>query len=206
MKRSLCCQAGLFTFYVGVETDLPETFLVDLSQVFFHSQQCGISASDVKKLEDAGFHTIEAVAYAPKKELLNIKGISEAKAEKILVSCSLITSLIFTCMQLADTFLQSNLHLLTYQLVQGQSRPDQLGVKCLAQRHNGGNCVHYLHQLAVHQCHMLRWSALQGEAAKLVPMGFTTATEFHQRRAEIIQISTGSKELDKLLQGESGGK
>ena len=41
----------------------------------------------------------------------------------------------------------------------------------------------------------------QTEAAKLVPMGFTTATEFHQRRAEIIQISTGSKELDKLLQG-----
>lgn len=33
-------------------------------------------------------------------------------------------------------------------------------------------------------------------------MGFTTATEFHQRRAEIIQISTGSKELDKLLQGQ----
>ncbi|KAM7367520.1 hypothetical protein PAMP_013811 [Pampus punctatissimus] len=87
-------------------------------------EQCGISASDIKKLEDAGFHTIEAVAYAPKKELLNIKGISEAKADKILT-----------------------------------------------------------------------------EAAKLVPMGFTTATEFHQRRAEIIQISTGSKELDKLLQG-----
>lgn len=48
-------------------------------------QQCGINANDIKKLEDAGFHTIEAVAYAPKKELLNIKGISEAKAEKILV-------------------------------------------------------------------------------------------------------------------------
>jgi len=43
--------------------------------------------------------------------------------------------------------------------------------------------------------------SFQAEAAKLVPMGFTTATEFHQRRAEIIQISTGSKELDKLLQG-----
>ena len=48
-------------------------------------QQSGVSASDIKKLEDAGFHTIEAVAYAPKKELLNIKGISEAKADKILV-------------------------------------------------------------------------------------------------------------------------
>lgn len=53
-------------------------------------QQCGVSASDIKKLGESGFHTIEAVAYAPKKELLNIKGISEAKADKILVrNCSL---------------------------------------------------------------------------------------------------------------------
>ncbi|XP_067895749.1 DNA repair protein RAD51 homolog 1 isoform X1 [Heterodontus francisci] len=93
-------------------------------QAISRLEQCGISANDVKKLEEAGFHTVEAVAYAPKKELLNIKGISEAKAEKILA-----------------------------------------------------------------------------EAAKLVPMGFTTATEFHQRRSEIIQVTTGSKELDKLLQG-----
>lgn len=56
-----------------------------LSFHYFPLQQCGISASDIKKLEDAGFHTIEAVAYAPKKELLNIKGISEAKADKVLV-------------------------------------------------------------------------------------------------------------------------
>ena len=40
------------------------------------------------------------------------------------------------------------------------------------------------------------------EVGKLVPLGFTTATEFHQKRSEIIQISTGSKELDKLLQGK----
>lgn len=84
----------------------------------------GIGASDIKKLEEAGYFTVEAVAYAPKKSLLIIKGISEAKADKILA-----------------------------------------------------------------------------EAAKLVPMGFTTATEFHQKRSEIIQITTGSKELDKLLQG-----
>ena len=43
---------------------------------------------------------------------------------------------------------------------------------------------------------------LKQEAAKLVPMGFTTATEFHQKRSEIIQITSGSKELDKLLQGQ----
>ncbi|KAH3711685.1 hypothetical protein DPMN_071357, partial [Dreissena polymorpha] len=84
----------------------------------------GVSATDIKKLEEAGFFTVEAVAYAPKKNLLAIKGISEAKADKILA-----------------------------------------------------------------------------EASKLVPMGFTTATEFHQKRSEIIQVTTGSKELDKLLQG-----
>lgn len=39
------------------------------------------------------------------------------------------------------------------------------------------------------------------EAAKHVNMGFTTATEFHQKRSEIIFLTTGSKELDKLLGG-----
>lgn len=87
-------------------------------------EQHGISANDIKKLTDAGFFTVESLAYTPKKTLLAIKGISEAKADKIL-----------------------------------------------------------------------------NEVIKLVPMGFTTATEFHQKRSEIMQVTTGSKELDKLLQG-----
>lgn len=84
----------------------------------------GITSGDIKKLQEAGYHTVESVAFAPKKNLLAIKGISEAKADKILA-----------------------------------------------------------------------------EASKLVPMGFTTATEFHQKRSEIIQLTTGSKEFDKLLGG-----
>lgn len=78
----------------------------------------------MKKLLEAGYYTVESIAYTPKKQILNIKGISEAKADKILL-----------------------------------------------------------------------------EATKLIPMGFTTATEFHQRRAEIVYITTGSQELDKLLGG-----
>jgi DNA repair protein RAD51 len=39
------------------------------------------------------------------------------------------------------------------------------------------------------------------EACKLVPMGFTTATEYHKQRSEIIHLSTGSKALDTLLAG-----
>ena len=42
---------------------------------------------------------------------------------------------------------------------------------------------------------------IMAEGQKLVPTGFTTATEMHMRRSQIIQVSTGSKELDKLLQG-----
>ncbi|TKR86734.1 hypothetical protein L596_011261 [Steinernema carpocapsae] len=84
----------------------------------------GIHSSDIRKLKEAGFHTIEAIAYAPRKELLAVKGISEQKAEKIFM-----------------------------------------------------------------------------EATKLVPMGFTTASEVHVKRAEIVQIETGSRELNRLLGG-----
>lgn len=47
-------------------------------------QEYGISAQDTQKLAEAGLHTIEAVAFTPKKQLCTIKGISEAKADKIL--------------------------------------------------------------------------------------------------------------------------
>ena len=87
-------------------------------------ESCGISAADVGKLKEAGIYTVEAVAYATKRTLIAIKGISEAKADKI-----------------------------------------------------------------------------QAEAAKLIPMGFTTATEYADQRRDIIQITTGSSEFDKLLNG-----
>lgn len=40
-------------------------------------------------------------------------------------------------------------------------------------------------------------------ASKLVPMGFTSASELHAQREAIIQITTGSRELDKVLEGQS---
>lgn len=84
----------------------------------------GISATDVKKLMSAGFNTVESVAFAPKKHILAVKGISEAKAEKIIEA-----------------------------------------------------------------------------AAKIIPMGFITATELNNKRSNIIKLTTGSKDLDKLLGG-----
>ncbi|ONM59021.1 recombination protein51 gene a [Zea mays] len=87
-------------------------------------QASGIAALDVKKLKDSGLHTVEAVAYTPRKDLLQIKGISEAKADKIIEA-----------------------------------------------------------------------------ASKIVPLGFTSASQLHAQRLEIIQVTTGSRELDKILEG-----
>jgi DNA repair protein RAD51 len=80
--------------------------------------------ADIKKLVEGGVHTVETLAYAAKKELANIKGLSDAKVEK-----------------------------------------------------------------------------LQEAAFKLVPMGFTTASVVAEQRAEMIQITTGCKELDAILEG-----
>jgi DNA repair protein RAD51 len=38
-------------------------------------------------------------------------------------------------------------------------------------------------------------------AAQVVPMGFTTATDYHVERQNIVRVSTGCKELDDILQG-----
>lgn len=39
-------------------------------------------------------------------------------------------------------------------------------------------------------------------AQKLIPLGFQSATEVHARRAELVCITTGSKQLDTLLGGQ----
>lgn len=44
----------------------------------------GISEADIAKLFEAGFTTLESLAFTPKKALLGVKGISEGKADKIL--------------------------------------------------------------------------------------------------------------------------
>ena len=48
-----------------------------------------MSAKDCEKLKDAGYTTLEAVAYTPKKMLTQVRGISEAKADKILAAGTL---------------------------------------------------------------------------------------------------------------------
>ena len=58
-------------------------------------QEQGVSATDIKKLEEAGYHTIESVAFTPKKHLILVKGLSEAKVDKILEACQKAVNLGF---------------------------------------------------------------------------------------------------------------
>ena len=47
----------------------------------------GINNNDIKKLEEAGLLTIEAVMYTTKKALTKVKGLSENKVAKIMAAC-----------------------------------------------------------------------------------------------------------------------
>ena len=47
-------------------------------------QNKGIALADVKKLSEAGYKTVESIAFTPKKTLINVKGLSEAKVDKII--------------------------------------------------------------------------------------------------------------------------
>lgn len=59
-------------------------------------QQHGLTAKDCQKLAEAGFNTLESVAFTPKKILITVKGISEAKADKILATATTLVPMGFT--------------------------------------------------------------------------------------------------------------
>ncbi len=63
----------------------------------------GIAPGDVKKLVEAGIHTIEAVLFKPKKDLLLVKGLSENKVDKILEAAMKLCDMGF---QTASSFLE----------------------------------------------------------------------------------------------------
>ena len=61
---------------------LPKSFAEPLLPLPL-AQEHGVAASDIKKLLEAGIHTVEGLAYASKKHLKDIKGLSEMKVEKL---------------------------------------------------------------------------------------------------------------------------
>ena len=63
----------------------------------------GINQNDIQKLIDSGFMSVESVFYTTKKNLCQIKGLSELKVDKILNACNEILS---TGFQPSNIFLE----------------------------------------------------------------------------------------------------
>lgn len=53
----------------------------------------GISSADVKKLKEAGYYTVESIAYETRRGLVAIKGITEQKADKLINEGEYISSI-----------------------------------------------------------------------------------------------------------------
>ena len=64
-------------------------------------QEKGINKGDIDKLKLAGFSTVESIAFTPKKTLIQIKGMSEAKIDKVIEAAHSLVKLGF---QTATTF------------------------------------------------------------------------------------------------------
>jgi len=81
----------------------------------------GMNQNDIQKLIDAGFMSVEAVFYTTKKNLCQIKGLSELKVDKILNICNEILS---TGFQPSNIFLEKRKRLV--RITTGSKELDNL--------------------------------------------------------------------------------
>lgn len=77
-------------------------------------QEFGLSSNDCQKLYDAGYCTVEAIAFTPRKALLAVKGISEGKADKILAAGASNSFLTYCINGIAMTDLRVPSYILFY--------------------------------------------------------------------------------------------
>jgi meiotic recombination protein DMC1 len=90
----------------------------------------GINAADITKLKNSGFCTVKSLLMAPKKELLNIKGITDAKLEKMIDAATKLEDASFLS---GSAYLQKRKRVL--KITTGSSKLDQIiggGVESMA--------------------------------------------------------------------------
>lgn len=81
-----------------VEDD-EDDFFMDVDVLQNH----GINAADIKKLKTAGICTLKGIQMATRKKLCAIKGLSEAKVDKVKeVCCKLVTDGFVTALEFSD--------------------------------------------------------------------------------------------------------
>lgn len=85
-----------------------EEFDMDGPVMIDKLQEKGIAKGDIEKLRVAGLTTVESIAFTPKKTLICIKGLSEAKIDKIIEAAHSLVKMGF---QTANTFFQTRKNL-----------------------------------------------------------------------------------------------
>jgi meiotic recombination protein DMC1 len=100
------------------EADCAESEFVDVDKL----QDGGINAADLRKLKDAGIHSAMAVIYTTRKDLCNIRGMSDTKVEKIQEAARKLTAAGFVS---GSDFLQNKLSQ-RFHITTGASQVDKL--------------------------------------------------------------------------------
>ena len=85
-------------------------------------QDGGINVADLKKLKEAGLHSAMSVIYTTKKDLCNIRGMSDTKVEKIQEAARKLTSAGFVS---GTDFLKNQMSL-RFHISTGASKVNQL--------------------------------------------------------------------------------
>lgn len=85
-------------------------------------QDGGINAADLKKLKEAGLHSAMSVIYTTRKDLCNIRGMSDTKVDKIQEAARKLTSAGF----MSGSDFMTNKMSLRYYITTGASKVDQL--------------------------------------------------------------------------------
>uniref|UniRef100_A0A383W8N5 RecA family profile 1 domain-containing protein n=1 Tax=Tetradesmus obliquus TaxID=3088 RepID=A0A383W8N5_TETOB len=171
-----------------------EEMVVDDFQEIEALAELGVSAADVKKAKEGGFFTIQSLIMNPRKCLYAVKGLSEAKADKMLEatpsSKSLLLLLLLACV--CCSCLQ-RLH-----AVKGLSEAKADKMLEAAKKLTSLRRLH-----AVKGLSEAKADKMLEAAKKLTTAGsWISGAEAMQKRArEIVKVTTGAAALDTLLGG-----
>eukprot|EP00877_Chromochloris_zofingiensis_P009832 jgi/Chrzof1/5101/Cz15g11140.t1 len=77
--------------HVALDGQREEVEEVDDFEPIEKLQELGVGAADIKKAKEGGFYTVQSLIMVTKKKLQAVKGLSEAKAEKMVEAARKVT-------------------------------------------------------------------------------------------------------------------
>ena len=155
-----------------------------------------MASNDIEKLKDAGFHTVESIAHATTRKLTDVKGISEAKVSKLKGIVKVRDYVLFTLCYIWYSFEQDAALPIVY--IDTLAQRTRTGILQQCRRWNRPRPNLFL---IFSICVRFKWILFVGLKNLVPDMEFKTAADALEDRKSLITLTTGSMELDKLLEG-----